>query len=358
MVIRNVNTAIKDYVMYTLKSKTVQLLSVIIIVLFLPVIANGRGIGIQNYENDPDLTKAMFYDLEYTKDKTNADRANAEKYYLAYLEKDLPNFQKAKVYCQLGVMYATAFTPTRGEKPDYKKAVKYFEKVLELEPERIGRETIRARTMLYSSPVFSSEERIAKGLKVYEWLISLDEDKIRELVLPSAPGESAISDLKLKSLSNYIPNVESGTAINVIGYTRSLPDRLLALMAINKRFPDTEIAEYAVKAIDKLSSKVADELIENIDGDFEDNKVQNTIVTATDQTGNTKPIKKSTNYEGSMSNKSNTSELGDKTLSNKTQDQKVQTEKKYIALYIVATVLILGVVVGFGLLRKGNKKGN
>ena len=157
--------------------KSIGLISIISAVLVSQLFA--QGWSFQNYDNDPDLAKALQHDPEYAADPNKESRAEAEKYYMAYLKKDIPSFQRAKVYCQLGVMYTTTASRERGEERDRAKAEKYFRKVLELEPERIGSATIRARTMLSSLHGLPKGEKISRGLEYYEWLSSLDDDKIR-----------------------------------------------------------------------------------------------------------------------------------------------------------------------------------
>jgi hypothetical protein len=143
-----------------------------------------------NYSNHPDLAQAMRFDPELNGgDRTKADRAQAERYYLRYLQDVNDSFQKARVYCQLGALYAVSFTREKGEEPNYTKARDFYRKVLEVEPERIGRPTMVARSMLVGLDHPAGMERIKAEMEFYTWLASWNEAKIRSLWLPQwKPG--------------------------------------------------------------------------------------------------------------------------------------------------------------------------
>ena len=148
--------------------------------------------AIRNYENHPDLTKAMEYDSELNgHDKEKADRGKATYHYLAYLKGASDSFQKARVYCQLGAMYAVSFNPQKGEKKDREKAKSYYQKVLELESDRIDRPTIVARNMLATLTNDGGMERVKARMDMYKWLSGIDEEKIKTNWLPLAPPPKA-----------------------------------------------------------------------------------------------------------------------------------------------------------------------
>jgi len=180
------------------------------------------------------------------------------------LEKDIPSFQRAKVYCQLGVMYTTTASRERGEDRDYKKAQKYFEKVLELEPERVGGATIRARTMLCSLPSFSRTEKIDRGLEVYEWICSLEEEKIRALWLPNRPGDTEMPDLNMKAMRNLVPSINKMVGKNTVERVTHMPNASILLGDIIKRFPNEAIAQYAHQKLEEAVTKVADETLDTL----------------------------------------------------------------------------------------------
>ncbi|HUT30910.1 MAG TPA: hypothetical protein VMX13_14045 [Sedimentisphaerales bacterium] len=126
-----------------------------------------------NYDRNPDLTQAMEHDPQTNRgDRENADRPKAEYYYLRYLEDANQSFQRARVYFLLAGMYSTSFNREKGEKRDLKKAREYYRKVLEEEPDRIGRCTIVARNMLASLETMGepSFERVKARMAMYEWL--------------------------------------------------------------------------------------------------------------------------------------------------------------------------------------------
>jgi tetratricopeptide (TPR) repeat protein len=241
-------------------TKPIRLIPVISAMLVSQLFA--RGWSFQNYDNDPDLARALQHDPEYTPDPNKESRAEAEKYYMAYLEKDIPSFQRAKVYCQLGVMYTTTANPERGEQRDREKAEKYFQKVLELEPERIGRATIRARTMLSSLHSLPKAEKLSRALKYYEWLSSLDDEKIRSKWLPSAPGETQISSSRMRALRNSVTAAGRTLAKNTVSRAASMPNADILLAEIINRFPDRQIAEFARQKLNTRVDKLANETLD------------------------------------------------------------------------------------------------
>ncbi|HUT31186.1 MAG TPA: hypothetical protein VMX13_15430 [Sedimentisphaerales bacterium] len=238
-------------------ARSIRLMAIISAILSSQLFA--QGWSFQNYDNDPDLARALEHDPEYAPDPNKASRAEAEKYYMAYLEKDIPSFQRAKVYCQLGVMYTTTASRERGEERDREKAEKYFRKVLELEPERIGRATIRARTMLSSLHSLPKAEKISRGLEYYEWLSSLDDEKIRSKWLPNSPGETEIPSLKMRALRNSVPAASRTLAKNTVSRAASMPNADILLSEIINRFPDKEIAEFARQKLKVRVDKLANE---------------------------------------------------------------------------------------------------
>lgn len=228
----------------------------IILVLTSSSIAS---LAIRNYDNDPDLAAALEYDRGETTDESKADRELAEKYYLEYLKKDIPSFQKARVYLRLGSLYTVGSDPRNGIMPDREKGHKYLEKVLQLEPERIDSATIRARTLFASSPLFSIEEGLQKHLDVYEWLSSLNEEKFQKIWLPLEPDQKAILPITLKRLQNHVPHVKHTMAVNSVALANHMPDREARFAEIIGRFPDTEIADLARQKLNSQLEEVADE---------------------------------------------------------------------------------------------------
>ena len=207
------------------------------------------SLSLRNYENNPDLAKAIEYDLEQNgADYGKADRARAEKYYLAYLEDVNESFQKARVYACLGALYATAVNPKRQEKPDYEKARMYFQKVLDLEPTRIDRTTIRARVMLASLDKYGSD-RVRADMGVYEWLRSIDEEKMRKLWLPLTPDDEGPSELIIRSTKNLQVSLYNTLESNIMAVIKHLPEAEAQqrLLEIEQRFSGTEMEKLATK---------------------------------------------------------------------------------------------------------------
>lgn len=209
--------------------------------------------AVRNYDNHPALAKALEYDSEANGgDLEKANRAEAEKYYLEYLKDVNESFQKARVYSQLGALYAVAINPKLGEKPDYEKARFYFQKVLELEPKRIGsgRTTIRARTMLASMKTHR-EERIIARIEAYEWLTSLDEQKIRDLWLPITPNNTTPNESQWRKIKNLLPNIRDTIEYNILSGIKMLPieKKFVYLKEIKKRLPGTNLENFAINYI-------------------------------------------------------------------------------------------------------------
>jgi hypothetical protein len=157
--------------------------------------------ALQNYANHPELAQAMQFDPETNGcDVKKADRAKAEYHYLRYLEDVNDSFQRARVYCQLGAMYAVTYNREKGEQKDRVKARAYYRKVLENEPNRIARPTIVARNMLTTLDHPGWMDRVKARVEFYKWVSSFDEKTVKEKWLPhwkrpaSKPGATEASE--------------------------------------------------------------------------------------------------------------------------------------------------------------------
>ncbi len=148
--------------------------------------------GLVNYSNHPDLAKAMEFDPACNGgDMIKADRAQAEHYYLKYLEDVKDSFQQARVHAQLGALYAVSFNRKKGEGTQLPKGPRRdYEKVLGAEPKRMGPPPEWARSMLCSLETQPGMERIKARMEFYAWLDSWDEAKIKELWLPERKPSS------------------------------------------------------------------------------------------------------------------------------------------------------------------------
>jgi len=219
---------------------------------FLCSVVEGND-RLRNYDGNPNLAKAMEYDLEMNGgDEEKADRAKAERYYLEYLKDVNESFQKARVYAQLGALYATAINRRLGEKPDWEKARMYFRKVLEVEPERIGKPTMRTRTMLASMEE-TRQGRIRERINIYEWLTSIDEKKVKDMWLPLIAENETPSESKIASLASYCKDGKSGVAGNILAGIRELSeeDGARFLSEIVKRFGGSRLGKAAMKKLEE-----------------------------------------------------------------------------------------------------------
>jgi len=214
---------------------------------------------IRNFRNDPTLAKAFRYDLSMLEDKSQADHELAERHYLAYLERETESWQRARVYVQLGVLFAVGYDVSVGESPDYERACRYFEKALQEEPNRIGWETLQARTMLASMHE-SREDRLRADMAVYAFLHTLDERALRERWLPATPEEleQGPPDRQVEWMLNTVESLKSTTAYNMVALagSRLTPNREQWLRELIERFPGTEAADLAQKALAKPDSLV------------------------------------------------------------------------------------------------------
>jgi len=214
--------------------------------------------SIVNYDNNPLLAEAFRYDLEMNGGNVEtADRAKAEEYYLAYV-KQLPETntaQRARVYAQIGALYAVAVNLKRGEQVDREKAKQYFLKVLSLEPDRIGRATIAARAHL-AGMAGSRQEKVEAWMDVYGWLHGVDRRQCIARWLPTRPSRDVPDETELRGVINLSRSVSSMAQTNMIMAAASLPDRAFWLGRIIERFPGTEAADLAQKALAKPDPSV------------------------------------------------------------------------------------------------------
>ena len=224
--------------------------SILVVSLWFCCCAYG-GLSLRNYSDDANMAKAMEYDLGvYPCDYNTADRAKAERYYLEYLKDVNESFQKARVYAHIGASYAVGFDIRKGEKADYNKARYYFRKVLELEPERIDFVTIQGRTMLASMHE-STAERVKARMDVYEWLRTIDAQKIRRLWLPLSPTDEAPSDLVMCATTDLVEHLHSTLETNILTGIMALPEEEAKeyLAEISRRFGGSELDKLARKKV-------------------------------------------------------------------------------------------------------------
>lgn len=211
---------------------------------------------LHNYENDPDLEKAIRYDRELN-DGRSGSQELAEKYYLAYLEKCEESSQRAKVYVQLGVLFSTNVDKANGEKRDQEKCIAYFNKALEEEPERVGKETYRARSFL-TSYASSGADRVRARMDLYEWLLNVEKAKDVEW-LPETPQRPA-SQRDIDRITSLFKSSRSVTARNMTYEASESLNSEMRLQEIIDRFPGSYAEDEAKRYLEanvkeKLKSK-------------------------------------------------------------------------------------------------------
>jgi len=215
-----------------------------------------RHAWLTHYGYDSDLAAALVYDSEMNGgDLDRADRSKAESHYLAYLERVTDSALKARIYAQLGALYAVAINPRRGEKPDLDKAKYYFRKVLELEPERLDRATVVARTQLASMSE-PGEERLGAWMDFYEWTESVGEQNLKDRWLPSRPGVPVPSERELTGLLVLWRGVRGGAETNMVAEAKDImPVPEEALRRIIRAFPGTHAETLAKEALKEVAAR-------------------------------------------------------------------------------------------------------
>ena len=232
---------------------------------------------IVNYDKHPDLVKAMEYDL--TMDMTRfikpdgtiddklfdsyvkkADQKLAEKHYLAYLEDVNEPFQRARVYSKLGSLYLGTVSQhvTPRNKKNLSKALEYYKKVLEEVPDAISIVTVSARGAMTMDPELSSEESFYALMDYYEWLASIDEEKVKENWLPLWPGSpnAVLSDKAAKNMTNFCQGHKETMAINLVldavDFGRN--GNIQYLLELMDKFPEGTAKEYLAKRLSEIIS--------------------------------------------------------------------------------------------------------
>lgn len=232
---------------------------------------------ILNYEKDPDLEKAMYYDSEQNGARRDiADRALAEKHYLAYLSRATDKAHRARVYVQLGVLYATNWHAEKGEEPDYPKARQYMRKALAELPNGISREMVRARSFLIT-PDQSAPERLDIRIDNYKWFSAFDDQAIRanwlhrrppptkEQLADLPPGFNMPTEPTPRQLSIFKRNLENfrqAEDTNLIGDALRTKTPLKSLRRIVDELPGTKAAELAQAKLDGLTHDTADRALD------------------------------------------------------------------------------------------------
>lgn len=234
---------------------------------FLFVIVSGLSlfvtpvdaVRIRNFHDDPDLAKAMEYDRQVWRDRDDPNKIQtnltlAEQHYLIYLKRETESFQRARVCARLGILFID-WKHVADREFGFEKGYDYFRKVLEEEPFRIADCTLRARYELIMAPANRSEQLDA-AVKCYALLLSLDENAIRSRWLPETPQDTIPGDLQVQKVIHAVHEDRRAWAYNMVVGSKFLPNRNQWLREIMERFPGTEAADLAQKALAKLDSSV------------------------------------------------------------------------------------------------------
>jgi hypothetical protein len=258
-----------------------------------PLFADGL---ITNYDNNPNLQKAMEYDLTlnskiffrpdgstdkelYRSYVAKASREMAEKYYLAYLEEVKEPFQRLRVYAKLSNLYSGGVRQEVAPHPtpkDIQKALEYCRKALAEVPEAVGFATIHIRGVATMLP--DPEERFCALEDYYQWMLSLDEQEVTDHWLPLTPGEDKPDKATVDYFLKIVSTFDDTTAYNLVDLAVNLgrgkmrrpsPDKKhlpeydpCYLREIIQRFPGTRAEEYANREMAKLKRIIAGEQVE------------------------------------------------------------------------------------------------
>lgn len=276
-------------------------------------------VNVVNYDNHSALAKAKEYDLTmdlkklykpdgsfdmvlYDSYVARADRALAEKYYLEYLKDVNESFQRAAVCARLGEMFSGSVSHHVATTWDRSKARMYYGKALEAEPERIGWPTLQARGF-FATDANSPEAQLESYMDYYEWLLSLDEKKLREKALPTRPPRTIPPAKKLDPMRKrfeeqmrtmprpktagggfleFIKGQADVTAHNLVHratgrmaydpMTRMWSrDRAVKyLLVLAERFPGTSAAERAKAKLAETTAEIADDMLALFENELDD----------------------------------------------------------------------------------------
>lgn len=221
-----------------------------------------------NYANDPDLAEAMSYDTEYNQGRREGNRDKAEHFYLRFLARSQDPAMRARVYTQLGALYATNINRERGETKDLPKAREYMRKAIAELPDAVMPELKRARSLMVGSDQ-TPEQRLRQRIDNYKWLMSTDEQAMRERWVSNYPlGDKQFDHLRPLEIQSFEESLARGlraTETNLLGDAKYSKDTLAALHLIIKRLPGTRAAERAQDVINKWQAANVDQAIDELD---------------------------------------------------------------------------------------------
>jgi hypothetical protein len=291
--------------------------------IILSLVSTSHGyVIVVNYDNHPDLEKAKEYDLTIGNERfertdgsfdrelyksyvAKASRELAEQHYLAYLQDVDESFQRAAVYARLGDLFNGITDAHVATTIDRGKARMYYRKALEAEPKRVGWATLHARGF-FATDANTDEQRFASYMDYYQWLLSIDEKKLKENWLPTRParevtpprqedemhrkrrerfeqsgaksparprasGAGFLGDIKEQAevtAYNLVHNAKGRMGIDPQTHQWSQGRAIQHLIMLVERFPGTSVAERAKAELARLASDVADEALSVLEDDL------------------------------------------------------------------------------------------
>jgi hypothetical protein len=321
-----------------------------------------------NYDDNPNLKKAMEYDLTmsnniflksdgsfdkelYNSYVKNADRELAEKYYLAYLEDVNEPFQRARVYAKLGALYVGRVSRhvTSPDEIDKEKGLQYYQKAFAEAPEAISVASINIRAEVATLPDIYEAFNAQKDY--YEWLVSINKQKIIDNWLPLRPGNVKPSESAVDNLLYVVDSVKETEAYGIADRALTL-GRIdmqreggvgmefdpVYLIDIIKRFPGTKASEYAKKYVHTLKDKIINEQLEE-------------LISATE---GTEIIPEETEIINDSSVSEEKAEDEIKTPIASTTNNNLASEKSFISYMILCGILFISIIILFA--AKGFKR--
>ncbi len=262
------------------------------ILIGIVFVVSNTGFAIVNYDNHPDLEKAMIYDLSIRPDyfrKPNGQRdeerydqavedANgieAVKHYLAYIEDVDESFQRVRIYARLIDIYTggVSHKVTSSDKIDRPTAIMYARKILAEEPTRIGSATIDARAVLTSKRKAPKESYYAL-MDYRDWLLSIDAEQVRDNFLPSRPGshklagdyvENMMSNLQQRAYTAELNLAREAYTLARTSGPRSRPVDAKHLFELIDKYPGTTAAFQAHRYLIDLKPSLTERALKKLD---------------------------------------------------------------------------------------------
>lgn len=213
--------------------------------------------------SDEVFKRALLYDAEINRlgfdpdvdDEEPSDQLLAEKYYLEFLTRTSHWKAKSRTYCRLGVLFSTNFDSTRGEKADFQKAGKYFDKCIEIAGDRVTWCVVRSRSMKITSQ-YPADKRFQMRMDLCHWLFELQAADITDRMhfqsnhYPEIEANNVQKEIK--AFKENLGNVIEVHQQNMVGDALAMENPKVSLLRITQAFPRSNAALKAQKLLDQI----------------------------------------------------------------------------------------------------------